>query len=52
MIKDLDAAMLKKIVPMQRLGQPSEVAELVHFLAGDNAAYITGQVITISGGLG
>ncbi|HET8934800.1 MAG TPA: 3-oxoacyl-ACP reductase FabG [Polyangiales bacterium] len=52
MIKDLDAAMLKKIVPMQRLGKPSEVAELVHFLAGDNAAYITGQVITISGGLG
>jgi 3-oxoacyl-[acyl-carrier protein] reductase len=52
MIKDLDTAMLKKIVPMQRLGKPSEVAELVHFLAGDNAAYITGQVITISGGLG
>jgi 3-oxoacyl-[acyl-carrier protein] reductase len=52
MIKDLDTAMLKKLVPMQRLGRPSEVAELVHFLSGDNAAYITGQVITISGGLG
>lgn len=52
MIKDLDAGMLKKIVPMQRLGKPSEVAELVHFLASDHAAYITGQVITISGGLG
>jgi 3-oxoacyl-[acyl-carrier protein] reductase len=37
---------------MQRLGKPSEVAELVHFLASDHAAYITGQVITISGGLG
>jgi 3-oxoacyl-[acyl-carrier protein] reductase len=52
MLKDLDTAMLKKLVPMQRLGRPSEVAELVHFLASDNAAYITGQVITISGGLG
>jgi 3-oxoacyl-[acyl-carrier protein] reductase len=52
MIKDLDVAMLKKIVPMQRLGKASEVAELVHFLASDHAAYITGQVITISGGLG
>lgn len=52
MLKGLDTAMLKKIVPMQRLGRPEEVAELVHFLASDNAAYITGQVITISGGLG
>jgi 3-oxoacyl-[acyl-carrier protein] reductase len=52
MLKGLDAAMLKKIVPMQRLGKPEEVAELVHFLASDHAAYITGQVITISGGLG
>jgi 3-oxoacyl-[acyl-carrier protein] reductase len=52
MLKGLDTAMLKKLVPMQRLGKPSEVADLVHFLASDNAAYITGQVITISGGLG
>lgn len=51
MLANLDAAMLKKLVPMQRLGKPSEVAELVHFLASDQAAYITGQVITISGGL-
>ncbi|MEY4576572.1 MAG: hypothetical protein RL701_1275 [Pseudomonadota bacterium] len=52
MLANLDAAMLKKIVPMQRLGRPDEVAELVRFLASDNAAYITGQVIAISGGLG
>jgi 3-oxoacyl-[acyl-carrier protein] reductase len=36
---------------MQRLGKPEEVAELVRFLVSDHAAYITGQVINISGGL-
>lgn len=39
-------------IPMRRLGQAEEVAELVAFLASDRAAYITGQVIGISGGLG
>jgi 3-oxoacyl-[acyl-carrier protein] reductase len=36
---------------MRRLGAPAEVAKLVRFLASDDAAYITGQVITIDGGL-
>jgi 3-oxoacyl-[acyl-carrier protein] reductase len=52
MLANLDVAMLKKLVPMQRLGRPEEVAELVRFLVSDQAAYITGQVIAISGGLG
>ena len=39
------------MIPMRRLGKPSEVAKLVRFLASDDAAYITGQVITIDGGL-
>jgi 3-oxoacyl-[acyl-carrier protein] reductase len=43
---------LKKLIPMRRLGRPDEVASLVRFLASDEAAYITGQVITIGGGLG
>ncbi len=36
--------------PVGRIGEPSEVAELVAFLASDRAAYITGQALDISGG--
>lgn len=51
MTKDLDVSELKKLVPMRRFGKPEEVAALVGFLASDEAAYITGQVISINGGL-
>jgi 3-oxoacyl-[acyl-carrier protein] reductase len=51
MTKDLNADELKKIIPMQRFGKPEEVAELVGFLASENASYITGQVVSISGGV-
>ena len=37
-------------IPLQRLGQPEDVAELVAFLASERASYITGQVIPIDGG--
>ncbi len=40
------------LVPMKRAGTPEEVADLAAFLASDKAAYISGQVITIGGGLG
>ena len=42
---------LKKLVPMNRFGKSEEVAALVAFLAGDESAYITGEVISINGGL-
>lgn len=51
MTRDLNHEELKKLVPMQRFGKPEEVAELAGFLASESAAYITGQVINISGGL-
>jgi 3-oxoacyl-[acyl-carrier protein] reductase len=46
-----DADAVKRLVPMQRVGQPAEVAHLVAFLASDQAAYISGQVISINGAM-
>ena len=43
--------MIKKRIPCRRLGQPDDVASAVLFLAGEEASYITGQVITVDGGL-
>ncbi|OZB36590.1 MAG: 3-oxoacyl-ACP reductase [Halothiobacillus sp. 14-56-357] len=42
---------IRQFVPMARAGKPEEVADLVAFLASDRAAYITGQVIGINGGM-
>ena len=51
MTEGLDVATLQKNIPSQRFGKPEEVAELVGFLASDKASYITGDVISINGGL-
>jgi 3-oxoacyl-[acyl-carrier protein] reductase len=51
MTEDLDEASLKKMVPLNRFGEPQEVAHLVSFLVSEKAAYITGEVISINGGL-
>jgi len=46
-----DADMVKRMVPMKRAGRPEEVADLVAFLASDRAAYISGQIVSINGGM-
>jgi 3-oxoacyl-[acyl-carrier protein] reductase len=46
-----DKAMIDQIVPMKRAGRPEEVAHLVSFLASDKAAYISGQIMSINGGM-
>lgn len=51
MTKDLPLDELKKMIPVGRFGKPEEVAALVAFLVSDEAAYITGEVININGGL-
>ena len=51
MTKDLPQDELKQLVPMKRFGKPEEVASLVGFLCSDEASYITGEVISINGGL-
>jgi 3-oxoacyl-[acyl-carrier protein] reductase len=51
MTKDLNQDELKKLVPSNRFGKAEEVADLVGFLASNKAGYITGQVISIAGGL-
>ena len=51
MIKDVPLDEIKKLIPMKRLGQTREVASLVNYLMSEDASYITGQVISVNGGL-
>jgi len=51
MIKDVPFDEVKKMIPMKRFGKPEEIAGLVNYLMSENAAYITGQVISVNGGL-
>ncbi|GJG68171.1 3-ketoacyl-ACP reductase [Prevotella lacticifex] len=51
MTSDLDEDGLKKTIPARRFGEPEEVAALIGFLASEDAGYITGNVISINGGL-
>ena len=52
MSKDsFDADAIARMVPMKRAGKPSEVADLVSFLSSPRAAYITGQIISVNGGM-
>lgn len=51
MTEGLDEAALSRQIPARRFGKPEEVAQLVGFLASDASSYITGEVISINGGL-
>jgi len=51
-ISDARKEEMLKAVPLARMAQPAEIAEVVHFLAGAGGAYITGAIIPVDGGLG
>lgn len=51
MTKDIDEKQYRSAIPLRRFGEAEEVADLVAFLASEKAGYITGQVISINGGL-
>ena len=51
MTRDLNENELKSMIPLNRFGLPEEVAELVCFLASEKSSYITGEIISINGGL-
>jgi 3-oxoacyl-[acyl-carrier protein] reductase len=51
MIKDAPVENIKTIIPMARIGKPQEVARVVRFLCSRDASYVTGQVISVNGGM-
>lgn len=51
MIKDVPLDEVKKLIPMKRVGRANEVASLANYLMSEDASYITGQVISVNGGL-
>jgi 3-oxoacyl-[acyl-carrier protein] reductase len=51
MVKDLPREELEKMIPLKRFGKPEEIASAVSYLASEEAAYITGQVLGVNGGM-
>jgi 3-oxoacyl-[acyl-carrier protein] reductase len=50
-IRNKAGEVIKKMIPMRRLGQPEDIAKVAVFLASEDSAYMTGQVLTVDGGL-
>ncbi|MGE7836549.1 SDR family oxidoreductase [Viridibacillus arvi] len=51
MTRKLDESTLVKMISLQQFGNPDDVSELTYFLVEKNSKYITGQIITVDGGL-
>ena len=51
MINNAPVENIKAIIPMARIGKPQEVARVVRFLCSEDASYVTGQVISVNGGM-
>jgi 3-oxoacyl-[acyl-carrier protein] reductase len=51
MVEGIDENQAKMMIPLGRFGKPEEVADLVAFLASEKSSYITGEVISVNGGL-
>ena len=50
-VRGIAGDQIKKIIPLRRIGKPEEIAAVVAFLAADESAYLTGQVLRVDGGL-
>jgi NAD(P)-dependent dehydrogenase (short-subunit alcohol dehydrogenase family) len=53
MLSDVPEKVREKIIgeiPLDRFGEPEEIAAAVHYLAGDDSSYITGQTLSVNGG--
>ena len=50
-LKDEQKEAIAKTIPLRRMGKPEDVANVVKFLASEDSAYVTGQVINIDGGM-